>query len=86
MKNIFFVISFLIIFSCNNPSHFSKLETPNILLINVDDLGWKDLGFMGSQYYETPFLDEFAKQGIVFTNAFVNTIPCFANSSKKGVS
>ena len=55
MKNIFFIISFLLIFSCKNPSNFSKSDRPNIILINVDDLGWKDLGFMGSQYYETPF-------------------------------
>ncbi len=27
-------------------------EKPNILIINIDDLGWKDLGFMGSTYYE----------------------------------
>ncbi|MDB9787613.1 sulfatase [Flavobacteriaceae bacterium] len=76
MKNIFFIISFLLIFSCKNPSHFSKSDRPNIILINVDDLGWKDLGFMGSQYYETPFLDEFAKQGTVFTNAYASAANC----------
>ena len=76
MKNIFFIVSFLLIFSCNNPSHFSKSDRPNIILINVDDLGWKDLGFMGSQYYETPFLDEFAKQGTVFTNAYASAANC----------
>ena len=76
MKNIFFIISFLLIFSCKNPSNFSKSDRPNIILINVDDLGWKDLGFMGSQYYETPFLDEFAKQGTVFTNAYASAANC----------
>ena len=33
---------------------------PNIVLIVADDLGWKDLGFMGSSYYETPNLDRLA--------------------------
>ena len=29
-----------------------EFSPPNILLINVDDLGWRDVGFMGSKYYE----------------------------------
>ncbi|MEA3462508.1 MAG: sulfatase-like hydrolase/transferase, partial [Bacteroidota bacterium] len=41
-----------------------KHETaPNILLIVADDLGWMDLGFMGSTYYETPHLDRIAAEG-----------------------
>ena len=32
----------------------SAQTPPNILLINVDDLGWTDFGFMGSRFYETP--------------------------------
>ena len=28
------------------------VEQPNIVLINIDDLGWRDLGFMGSDYFE----------------------------------
>ena len=35
-----------------------EFSPPNILLINVDDLGWRDVGFMGSTYYETPHLDK----------------------------
>lgn len=49
---------------------------PNIVLINVDDLGWKDLGFMGSAYYETPNLDRFAQQSMVFTNAYASAANC----------
>ena len=33
---------------------------PNIVLIYIDDLGWRDLGIMGSQYYETPNIDALA--------------------------
>ncbi|NNE77373.1 MAG: sulfatase-like hydrolase/transferase, partial [Pricia sp.] len=53
--------------------HFDK---PNIVLINVDDLGWKDLGFMGSSYYETPNLDAFAKEGMVFMKAYAAAANC----------
>jgi len=49
---------------------------PNIVFILADDLGWKDLGFMGSAYYETPNLDELAGQGVVFTSAYTNGPNC----------
>ena len=49
---------------------------PNIVLINVDDLGWKDLGFMGSEYYETPNLDILAKEGMIFYNAYAGAANC----------
>jgi len=51
-------------------------EKPNIVFIMVDDLGWKDVGFMGSSYYETPNIDKLAGQGIVFTNAYANAPNC----------
>ena len=38
-------------------------EKPNVLFIMVDDLGWKDVGFMGSTYYETPNVDAIAANG-----------------------
>ena len=53
-----------------------RSDKPNIVLINVDDLGWKDLGFMGSDYYETPNLDALAKQGMVFYNAYAGAANC----------
>lgn len=49
---------------------------PNIVLIVADDLGWKDVGFMGSRYYETPHLDKLAGQGVVFTHAYSNGPNC----------
>ncbi|GAB3647695.1 sulfatase [Echinicola sediminis] len=51
-------------------------EKPNVILINVDDLGWKDLGFMGSDYYETPNIDQLSKEGLVFTNAYAGASNC----------
>ncbi|WP_430974182.1 sulfatase [Sunxiuqinia rutila] len=51
-------------------------STPNILIINIDDMGWRDVGFMGSEYYETPNLDQLAGQGIVFTNAYAAAANC----------
>lgn len=47
-----------------------KNEKPNIVFILADDLGWKDLGCTGSEYYETPNIDKIAQNGIRFTNAY----------------
>lgn len=44
---------------------------PNIVFIMADDLGWQDVGFMGSAYFETPHLDALAEEGVVFKNAFM---------------
>ncbi len=51
-------------------------EKPNLVLIVADDLGWKDVGFMGSEYYKTPNLDLLAKQSAVFTNAYSGAANC----------
>jgi len=53
-----------------------KMRRPNIVFILADDLGWKDVGFMGSRYYETPNLDRLATEGIVFTQAYTNGPNC----------
>ncbi|QDT36804.1 sulfatase [Stratiformator vulcanicus] len=51
-------------------------ERPNILFIYLDDLGWRDPGFMGSDFYETPHLDRLAAQGMVFTDAYAGAANC----------
>jgi arylsulfatase A-like enzyme len=51
-------------------------QPPNILLINIDDLGWMDVGFMGSEYYNTPNIDALAAEGMVFTNAYASASNC----------
>jgi len=56
----------LFLWKCN--SH----KKPNIVFIFIDDLGWTDLGYTGSKYYETPAIDRLASQGMVFTNAYSN--------------
>ena len=50
-------------------------ERPNILFIFLDDFGWRDTGYMGSDFYETPNLDKLALQGMVFSDAY----SCAAN-------
>ncbi|MHC4866603.1 MAG: sulfatase-like hydrolase/transferase [Planctomycetota bacterium] len=58
--------------SAHNPSG----RRPNFVFMLIDDMGWKDVGFMGSTYYETPNIDALAGQGMVFTSAYTNAPNC----------
>ena len=49
---------------------------PNVILILMDDMGWRDVGFMGNTFVETPHLDRLAKRGIVFTQAYASAPNC----------
>lgn len=51
-------------------------KKPNIILILADDLGWKDLSCYGSSFYETPYLDSLATNGIKFTQAYAASPVC----------
>lgn len=44
---------------------------PNIVVILMDDLGWRDVGYAGSEFYETPAIDQLAREGMRFDNAHV---------------
>ena len=59
----------------NSCSEFQQ-EKPNLVFIFIDDLGWKDLGYMGSEFYETPHIDGLANKGMIFTNAYANAANC----------
>ena len=53
--------------NCSFGQNKTQLSTkPNVVLINVDDLGWADLVFMGSEYYETPNLDKLSTESKIF--------------------
>ncbi len=54
----------------------NKQQQPNVVLILVDDLGWTDLGLMGSTLYQTPHVDRLAEKGTVFTNAYAACTVC----------
>src|SRR5699024_11405485 len=47
-----------------------------VLFIIADDFGAHDLSSMGSDYYETPNLDQLAAQSMVFTNGYTAARVC----------
>lgn len=53
-----------------------KSKTPNLLFILVDDLGWRDLGHYGSDFYQTPHIDNLAKKGMSFSQAYTAAHIC----------
>jgi arylsulfatase A-like enzyme len=49
---------------------------PNVIVILVDDLGQTDLSCYGSKFYETPHIDQLAKDGVRFANGYSACTVC----------
>ena len=64
-------IFLLFIFSCNE-----KNTQPNLVFIIVDDLGWKDVGYMGSDFYDTPNIDKLSNYSTIFNSAYSASPVC----------
>ena len=58
------------------PALSSALAKPNIVLIYIDDYGWRDVGFNGTKFYETPNADRIAREGMIFRSAYSNGPNC----------
>ena len=65
--------AFLIADSENNASAANR---PNIVLIFIDDMGWKDVGCYGSDFIETPRIDRLAAEGVRFTDFYAAGAVC----------
>ena len=72
IKKLSFLLLLMLLSSCNKES----LDKPNIILIVADDLGWSDLSYMGSKYYETPNIDKLSKSGMTFYNGYASSANC----------
>ena len=60
----------IVLASCASPPQ------PNVVLVIIDDLGWKDLGVTGSEAYQTPAIDRLAHEGIRFTRFYADSPVC----------
>jgi arylsulfatase A-like enzyme len=68
----FFLCLCLSLFGKENPR-------PNIIFILTDDQRWDALGVAGNSIIKTPQMDELAKKGVYFKNAFSTTPICAAS-------
>ncbi|WP_442510438.1 sulfatase [Novipirellula sp. SH528] len=54
-----------------NAANSAPAQTrPNIVFVLADDLGWRDVGFQGAKFFETPNIDKLASDGIVFNQFY----------------
>lgn len=51
-------------------------QTPNIVLIYADDIGYGDIGCYGATSVKTPNVDRLAKEGIRFTSGYASSATC----------
>lgn len=54
----------------------ARAEKPNLLLVVADDMGYGDLGCMGSRLIATPNLDALAQAGVLCKRAYVASSVC----------
>lgn len=66
-----FLIS-LIGFICSSQTS----QSPNIIIMMADDLGYGDLGCFGNQIIETPNIDQLARDGAKFTQFYSGHYTC----------
>ena len=50
----------------------ANTNPPKVVLILIDDTGWRDVGFAGNTFVETPNIDRLAREGIQFTQAYAS--------------
>lgn len=48
-------------------------QQPNILFILCDDMGYGDLACYGQPFIHTPHIDQMAKEGMRFTQAYAGS-------------
>ncbi|WP_430816510.1 sulfatase [Carboxylicivirga sp. RSCT41] len=78
MKQITVYLLFSLILLAGKPARaqHNKAMEPNVLFFLVDDLGWMDVSYNGSEVYETPNMDQLAGEAMQFTNAYVTHPRC----------
>lgn len=75
-KDIFW-LSIVFFISCSSLSSSQSKSRPNIVVILADDLGYSDVGYMHMKPgIQTPNIDQLAKSGIIFTDAYASCPVC----------
>lgn len=67
----------LIFIQCNSTSTYQNSK-PNVLLLYMDDLR-PQLGCYGDTQIKSPNIDQLAKEGVLFNNAYCNVAVCGAS-------
>lgn len=73
---LFGILLFQISFAQKKNKTSTPISKPNILMILVDDYGWRDIHAYGSDFYETPNMDKLISQSMKFTQAYSSYPRC----------
>jgi arylsulfatase A-like enzyme len=68
IKQFTIIFIFLGLFSSTAQNKTTK--KPNVIFFLVDDFGWKDTSYNGSDFYETPNIDKLANESMRFNQAY----------------
>ena len=79
-KTVIFLLGSFIVLSCSEVKQKEELR-PNIIYILADDLGYGDLSCYGQQNFQTPHLDNLARQGMKFTQHYSGSTVCAPSRS-----
>ncbi len=60
------------------------VDKPNFILFITDDISWDDLGCYGSKVAKTPYLDQMAKEGMLFHGAYLSISSCSPSRCSPG--
>lgn len=71
-----FILSILLVVFNLNITIAQKSNKPNIIYILADDLGYSELECYGNKFNETPFLNQMAAEGMLFTRFYASAPVC----------
>lgn len=67
------ILVIIALFSC---SDYEEPIKPNVILINVDDIGYGDFEPYGQELIKTPYISQMYKEGAHFTNFYAGSTVC----------
>lgn len=69
-------LGILLLFTLGSLFTAFAAEKPNLIFIMADDLGWKDVGYAGAEFFDTPHIDKLASESMIFTSAYSSGPNC----------
>lgn len=69
-------LSFIALLLTSTATSVATAAGPNIVIVNIDDMGWGDFGAYGSEYSQTPNIDQLAAAGTRFTQFYSGAPIC----------
>ena len=76
MKHLLLATIAAVFFVGSTGLQLRAADRPNIILIFIDDMGWKDVACYGNDFIDTPHIDQLATDGMRFTDSYAAGAAC----------